>query len=116
MSYDIELINPETKEPVAIDSHEEGGTYALGGSTEASLNVTYNYSKFYYEHLDAELGIRWLYGKTGKDTELRLANAISALGVERSDYWTASPGNAGYALSILLKWAQQHPNAIFQGD
>ena len=37
MSYDIELIDPETKEPVEPDEphHMRGGTYAMGGTTRA---------------------------------------------------------------------------------
>ncbi len=62
MSYDIDLSYPESG-LAQIPSHEEGGTYALGGSTNASLNVTYNYGGFYREHLDSEQGIRWLYDK-----------------------------------------------------
>lgn len=117
MSYDINLIDQGTQRPAEVASHEEGGTYCLGGLPEASLNVTYNYGKFYYEHLDKENGIRWLYGKSGRDVEQKLAAAVAALGTERdSDYWKATPGNAGYALSILLGWARQHPTAVFQGD
>ena len=117
MSYDIDLIDSETNGIVRVDSHEEGGTYCLGGTNDASLNVTYNYSKYYYEHISKERGIRWLYGKLGKIVEQRLTQAISILGVERDkDYWKATPGNAGYALSILLKWSKQYPDAIFQGD
>jgi hypothetical protein len=117
MSYDIDLIDQETKKPAAVENHEEGGTYAIGGIKEASLNITYNYSKSFYEHLDTEQGIRWLYGKTGKETEQRLASAVAILGTERHDnYWEPTPGNAGYALSILLKWARQHPTAVFEGD
>ena len=32
------------------------------------------------------------------------------------DYWAATPGNAGKALNILLKWAKQFPDATFKGD
>ena len=27
----------------------------------------------------------------------------------RRDYWAPTPGNAGYALNILLGWAREHP-------
>ncbi len=45
MSYDIELVDPVTKEPVELDEphHMRGGTYAIGGTPHAHLNVTYNY-------------------------------------------------------------------------
>ena len=117
MSYDIDLIDPKTKKPVKVENHEEGGTYVLGGTEEASLNVTYNYSKHFYAHLDSEKGIRWLYGKTGEQVQERLAKAITELGtVSDSDYWRDTPGNAGHALLILLNWAVQHPTAVFKGD
>lgn len=140
MSYDIDLIDPKTNEPVKnskmlfiqsnfveivenkvqsvkVEKHEEGGTYALGGTEEASLNITYNYSRHFYEHIDSKQGIRWLYGKTGKETQERLTKAVAELGTEKdADYWKDTPGNAGYALSILLKWAIQHPTAVFRGD
>lgn len=115
MSYDIELKYDD--EIAQVDNHEDGGTYQVGGSTEAWLNITWNYAEFYYEHLDADLGIRWLYGKTGRETEERLAQAVVALGTtQHHDYWEPTRGNAGYALNILLGWARQHPDAVWSGD
>ena len=115
MSYDIKLQNDG--EPVCVPLHREGGTYAVSGTEEATLSITYNYSPHYYEHVDEKKGIRWLYGKTGARTELRLRAAVARLGTERdSDYWAPTPGNAGYALSILLSWAKLHPGAVWTGD
>ena len=115
MSYDIALCKNE--EPVTVARHADGGTYALGGTTYAELNVTYNYGKHYYQHLDEEKGLRWLYGKTGAETVERLELAVKALGTEQvADYWNPTPGNAGYALNILLGWAKQHPDAVWDGD
>ena len=44
MSYDINLLDPITKKVIEInDAHFlRGGTYQMGGSTELSLNMTYN--------------------------------------------------------------------------
>ncbi len=115
MSYDISLV--KDGKTVTVESHEEGGTYALGGSDGANLNVTYNYCRHFYEHLDKKKGIRWLYGKKARDTIKRLEKSVKELGVEKDDnYWKSTSGNAGYALSILLKWAKQHPEAIWEGD
>ena len=114
MSWWVSL-NDENGSPVTVDSFEDGGTYALGGSSEADLNITYNYSPHYYRHLDEDEGLMWLRGKKAADTIERLETAIAALGTERDkDYWKATPGNAGYALSILLKWARQYPDAVFR--
>ena len=46
MSYDITLNDPVTKEPIQLDApHQmQGGTYAVGGTTEAWLNITWNYN------------------------------------------------------------------------
>ncbi len=117
MSFDIDLIDPKTKELAIVDSHCEGGTYCESGTPSASLNITYNYSEHFREALDKEKGLRWLYGKTGKQAVDRLTQAVIKLGVDRSEnYWDSTPGNAGYALFILLQWATQHPKAIFKGD
>lgn len=50
MSYDISLTDPVTGETLELDTphHMRGGTYAVGGTTEAHLNVTWNYAKHYY--------------------------------------------------------------------
>lgn len=114
MSYDVSLA--KDGKPVEVASHEEGGTYCLGGRPEASLNITYNYSK-HFDALDSVDGLRWLYGKKASETLDRLAHAIATLGTERdSDYWKGTAGNSGYALSILYRWAKQHPDAIWEGD
>lgn len=169
MSYSISLVDYETGDPVSVKNHAEGGTYVLGGTTEACLNITYNYAPFYYKHLDKDKGIRWLYGLEAKDTVDRLFAAVKALGTEQNKepfwtldinkildkqipqefldkceegldfdkpenvelleeglakgyihdggpYWRPTAGNAGYALNILLQWALQHPDAIWEGD
>ena len=116
MSYDIDPVG-ENGELVEVEKHSEGGTHVLGGTTRASLNVTYNYAEFFYDTLDKERGIRWLYGKKASVCTQRLREAIGILGTDQDmDYWAATQGNAGYALSILLKWSEQHPDAEFRGD
>lgn len=119
MSYDIKLIDASTKQ--VLQTHNphnlRGGTYAVGGTTEANLNVTYNYSEHYRQHLDADQGIRWLYGQRAKDTFDRLEAAITALGTDRdTDYWKATPGNAGAALADLLTLGRMFPGGIWLGD
>lgn len=82
---------------------------------KAELNITYNYSEYYYKELDRELGIKWLDRKKASACIKRLEMAIEALGTERCiDYWEPAKGNAGYALSILLEWAQQHPDGEYR--
>lgn len=117
MSYDIDLIDPKDNSIVRVDRHSEGGTYVLGGTDYAEINITYNYNRYFADTIDPDLGIRWLYGKDAKNTIDRLESSVKELGVERDiDYWKPTPGNAGYALSILLEWAKQHPKAVWRGD
>ena len=103
MSYDIDLVD-ENEKPYKVDKFSEGGTQVLGGSTESSLNITYNYSKFYKDYLDEQEGIHWLHNKKAETTIIKLKATIKKLGTNKAiDYWAATPGNAGFALSILLK-------------
>lgn len=115
MSWDIDLQDALTNEVVEVVPHQEGGTIVVGGTSQAMLNITYNYSHFYHTHLDKGLGLKWLHKKRASDTIERLTTAITALGTERDgDYWASTPGNAGHALFVLLAWAKQHPDAIFR--
>lgn len=113
MSFWVYLKN-EKDSCVKVKKHEEGGTRVIGGTDDAELNITYNYSRYFYEHLSPRKGLRWLNGKKASNTIRRLEKAIKELGVQRDmDYWATTSGNAGYALSILLDWAKQHTKAIF---
>jgi len=113
MSYWVTLKDAETRRNLLTDHHAEGGTYAIGGTGQCELNVTYNYGGA-HTHL-AEDGLRWLDGKRAFRTRNRLEIAVKFLGTERDDdYWKPTNGNAGYALSILLKWAKEHPQGVWQ--
>ena len=86
MSYDIYLEDPVTKETAIVPGHcMTGGTYkavydpAMGTflpavNTEAELNITWNYSRYYYDVY--EDGIRHIYGKQGADSISDLENMI----------------------------------------
>ena len=111
MSYDIDLCDAVTGEPLELDAphHMRGGTYAVGGSTQASLNVTYNYAQHYRRAFaprpatDADarhgaiddgkvLGIRSIYTLTGAQSMPVLQAAIAALGADIDpDYWRPRP-------------------------
>lgn len=99
---------------VDVPVHVEGGTYRVGGTTTADLNVTYNYARQFTEAGLAD-GLDTLHDMTARDAIPLLARAVMQLGTERDpDYWQATAGNAGYALSILLSWARRHPDAVFR--
>lgn len=57
MSYDIELCEPIGGEVIQFETPHmiRGGTYAINGTREAWLNITYNYGKHY----------RRVFGKDG---------------------------------------------------
>jgi hypothetical protein len=121
MSYDISLCDPVTHKPLKADSTHfiAGGMRAMGGTKELWLNVTYNYSQFYYRpEVFGEGGIRSIYGKTGAESIPMLEKAISALGddVDDSDYWNATEGNAKRALYGLLAFAKMRPDGVWEGD
>ena len=116
MGYYIQLTD-KSGDPVQVTQHKSGSTYLNGGTTEAEINITYNYAKYFKETIDKDNGIRWIYNKTGEMCIPRLHSAVRELGtVTDEDYWSATPGNVGHILSILLAWAKLHPNAIFMGD
>jgi len=94
--------------PIIVNKFEAGGTYTLGGSRSADLNVTYNYSLHYYRVLGLEAGIRGLDGVSAVDALPILTKGIAALGNDQSnDYWEPTEGNAKAALEILQDWCEQ---------
>lgn len=111
MSWDIDLEESDGV-PCKVTAHTEGGTYAVGGTDNASLNVTYNYGEAYRL---VGFSIDSLQGAKAKDVTAALEDAVNKLGTRRytHDYWAPTPGNAGYALSILLRWAKLYPDAVF---
>lgn len=119
MSYDISLLEPITKDVIHFDEPHQlkGGTFALGGTTEAWLNVTWNYAKHFYRVV-GDRGIRTIYGLTGAEAIPILKKAIEQLSddVDENDYWNATEGNAKRALQGLLDFAQMRPDGIFEGD
>ena len=121
MSYDIRLVNPQTRETVQFGTPHQfrGGTYAVGGTTEAWLNVTYNYSKHFYRVFSNPKGIRALYGMTAAASIVCLDAAIAQLAddVCASDYWNPTEGNAKVALLGLKALAlASPPDSLWEGD
>lgn len=111
VSYWVMLLD-SAGDPVRVPRHWDGGTYILGGNDLAELNVTGNYGGWISSVIEG--GIKWLDGRRAGDCVDVLRTAVGMLGTQRSeDYWAATAGNAGYALSILLAWAIQHPDAVF---
>ena len=140
MSYDIYLADPATHEPLKLEAahHMRGGTYAMGGTTEAWLNITYNYADWYYRPgvfartKKASKGIRTIYGMTGVESIPVLKKAISKLESMDEDisddkrqkceahgatgYWMPTRENAIKPLYQLLAMAQMRPDGVWRGD
>ena len=118
MSYDINLLDPVTHEVIQFDTPHQikGGMYCMGGTTDAWINITYNYGKIYREKFGKE-GIRTIYGMTGAESIPIIQKVIDSLSNEtNSDYWTATEGNAKRALYGLLSFAKMRPDGIWDGD
>lgn len=117
MSYDIHLSDPATGETMELDAPHDmrGGTYCVGGTTEAWINITYNYGPHLHRVLDG--GIRGLYGKTGAESIPLLKSAIAQLGDDVDpDYWKSTEGNTKAALTKVLALAQMRPDGVWGGD
>lgn len=116
MSFDIDLCDPVTGDTLELDAPHlmRGGTYAIGGIAEASLNVTYNYAPHYFRTLGPE-GIRGLDGMTGAETLAGLRAAVEQLGDDVSaDYWEPTEGNAKRALLQLIALAELRPDGVWR--
>ena len=118
MSYDIALVDSTTGQCLELDKphHMKGGTYILGGTNQAKLNVTYNYSNTFRRTIGAN-GIRTIYGMTGEESISILKSAISQLSDDfDDDYWKATEGNVKQALFQLLALAHLRPEGVWSGD
>lgn len=108
MSYDIDIVNRKTKKVIELDAPHNitGGTFVIGGTTELSFNITFNYS----QHIDKVLegGIEGLDGKLVEETIPLIEKAILRMrnNDETKNYWDGTEGNARKALVNLLKLAK----------
>lgn len=140
MSYDITLADPVTRETIELDTahHMRGGTCAINGTTEAWINITYNYARWYYfpgvfaETTTYNKGIRTIYGMTGAESIPVIKRAIERLenideditAEERkkceeqgaTGYWMPTRENAIKPLYMLLALAQMRPDGVWKGD
>ena len=107
MSYDLYIRKKRSNRTLQLKSlhNIHGGTYAIGGTTEAHLNVTYNYGALLRESLKTKDGIYSLDKKDVKETIPILESAIKYLEetypiteLPTEDYWAATPLNVKKAL------------------
>ena len=134
MSYDISLRDPVTKETIRFENPHfmRGGMYAIYGTTEAWLNVTYNYSIWYCKDdvFPDNIGIRILDNMSAVDSISILENAISTINNIPQDlsneeievykeenvdgYWLPTKVNAVRPLYQLLAMAKLRPDGIWE--
>ena len=119
MSYDVYMCDPVDRDNVIQfdEPHQiKCGTFAVEGTTEAWLNITYNYSDRLYRTM-GEKGIRSIYGLSGAESIPIIENAIKQLSDDVSeDYWEATEGNVKQALYGLLAFSKLRPDGIWDGD
>lgn len=140
MSYDITLNDPVTKEAIQFDTPHQmtGGNFCVGGTCEAWLNITYNYSRWYYKDgvfpakNEEKDGIRTIYDMRGAESIPILENAINTIESMTEDlteeetkeyanggaggYWTPTRENAIKPLYQLLAMAKMRPDGVWGGD
>lgn len=99
-----------------------GYDYDISGEP---LYTSYNHGWAFYEYLDKKKGLRWLYGKTGRQTIKRLETVLECLehldGWEHDfpdgqDGWSINVANAYYFAERALKMAKVKPKGIWGGD
>jgi hypothetical protein len=118
MSYDIYLRYQDGGRAYLSQQHTiTGGTYVLGGTDEAWLNVTYNYAS-HFEAVLGPVGIRSIYGLEAKESIPILKAAAKKLrGRPSRDYWEPTEGNAKKALLDLVRLAKIAPSGtVWDGD
>ena len=137
MSYDIGLKNPVANETASfrqrIFAFVQKLAYAINGTTELWLNITYGYAPYYYETtknderfaynelisddrhaiVQTKYGIRGIDGKTGTESIPMLKDLISRI---EQKYKKQVAANVTEPLYKMLAMAQRRPNGIWDVD
>lgn len=98
--------------PTIFPAH--GGTYKVG-TAECELNVTFNYSPFFYTIWN-EKGLGHFHGMRGYQVS-RIINAVLQMypkDVPSTDYWNPTWGNARRVLITMQQWSEGHPHGIWR--
>ncbi len=120
MSYDIVAVDKQGNGISLKEKHDiTGGTYAIGGTNRAHLNITYNYGKLFKQYFLGDDGIKSI---NGMKVSLSIPVLLEVIGFMRGapskDYWEATRGNATDALIELLRLAllveEEHPEAVWK--
>lgn len=103
MSYDITVVDGGGNSVILKEKHHFiGGTFGKGGTDEAYINMTYNYSGILSKVFKHAVGIRLLHGMPVKSSLPLISEAIKLLDDDIvDDYWEATEGNVKAALTDL---------------
>lgn len=131
MSWDVDLCDPVTNEVLELDNPHfmRGGTYAVDGTREMSLNITFNYTRFYNDAFKG--GFRSLNGMTGAESIPILKAAIERIhdpkipdlnederyeyeSKNATGYWMPTKVNCLKPLYQLLSLAQMRPDGVWR--
>ena len=140
MSYDLYLKDRVSGEVINLPFNHcmtggmyraqfENGQFSPMPTSEAWLNITFNYAKYYQEGAEGDnrfkvngknVGIKALNGKTG----LESINMLDILIINikhkypklecSDDYWEARPGNAIKPLYQLKTMAELRPDGVWE--
>jgi len=115
MSYDLDLCHPVTGR--VLHSEEKhfmrGSIYAVGGTTQLGLAMTYNYADRLYKVING--GIKALDGSLAANAIPILEKAIAQLGNEMGiSYWDSTDGNVKTALYQVLAICRMRPDGIWK--
>lgn len=119
MSYELGLKDPNTREWIKMSNlHQmKGGIYCEQKFSLAKCDIAYDYSEYFYKYICPDLGIRVLYGITGRKSIPILTDAIKQLNYDVDpDHWTVKEGNVRIMLCQCLLLAAICPNGVWDGD
>ena len=108
MGFSMRIVRKDGTDVVLPKKHDiAGGTYAIGGTADAWMSVTFNYARFFFRVFGGE-GLRTLNGMEIRKAKPLLEQAISALGDAEpdADYWKPTEGNARKALVGLHRLSE----------
>lgn len=125
MSYTVRLVDAEKTRvlPAITPNYTHGTTVSFDPRTmellpnpECALSITYNYGK-HYDDVFGPKGIDVIHDMPAREATPLFVAGVQQLGSKpSSNYWEATPGNAGHALRILLGFALDHPDGVFTID
>lgn len=133
MSWDVDLCDPVTNEVLELESPHfmRGGTYAIDGTKEMSLNITFNYTRFYNDAFEGSF--RSLDGMSGAESIPILKAAIEKIkdpkvpdlnqeewehyeSCQATGYWMPTKENCLRPLYQLISLAQMRPDGVWRVD